>query len=506
VDSLRDQAIAPLSRTDAERLLPQLATGRQTLERRVLRARALKYMESFDLAWAELSALYPSIRDPLLGARVAVDLMHLSYYLVRRDDFLRYRGLARKAAAGDPLLLAEFHLGSSIVNTASNEVRQALADARWSEDALAVAPRSRGRDLVSTRLQRQLAHLLSHSADYVGARTAAEATVRNAARINDPAEAAWAIYTIGFVDWFAGRVDGAVDAFTRAEAGLHQYGSSVWRYTLLCLGRARLERGELTEGDRLSRQSATGAPEDHAHIALLRGEAEVADLILTRAGTGMPEDEQFRDFVRAIVTGRKGDPKRAAQMLEKTSREFEARGMDHWAIGAAVHGAFWREQTVRGGGATRAVTLVRDIATRGGEGFAYYLPDVAAWLGRVAERDVAARKLARSIRARADVARVRAQADAGRGAGASALDEATYGLRSVGLTWREIGILREMERLSRENTQLDRGALASRLGVSPNTLRVHLTRIRAKLDVADRRGDDVLLEAALSRRLGPLAS
>jgi hypothetical protein len=31
-------------------------------------------------------------------------------------------------------------------------------------------------------------------------------------------------------------------------------------------------------------------------------------------------------------------------------------------------------------------------------------------------------------------------------------------------------------------------------------LRVHITRIRAKLDVGDRRGDAVLLEAALARR------
>src|SRR2546428_4808725 len=143
VDSLRDQALAPLSRADAERLLPQLASGRQTLERRILRARALKYMESFDLAWAELSTLYPAIRDPLLQARVAVDLMHLSYCLVRRDDFQRYRGLAQTAAAGDPLLLAEFHLGSSIVNTASNEVRQALVEARRAADTLPGRPPSR---------------------------------------------------------------------------------------------------------------------------------------------------------------------------------------------------------------------------------------------------------------------------------------------------------------------------------------------------------------------------
>lgn len=44
------------------------------------------------------------------------------------------------------------------------------------------------------------------------------------------------------------------------------------------------------------------------------------------------------------------------------------------------------------------------------------------------------------------------------------------------------------------------GAIAARLTVSPNTLRVHLTRIRAKLDVADRPCDQVLLQAALSQR------
>jgi len=502
VSALRDQALAPLSRADAERLLPELTTGRASLERRLLRGRCLKYLESFDLAWSELSAVFPLVKDPLLKARVAVDLMHLSYYLVRRDDFLRYRALAEGPAAGDPLILAELHLGSSIVNTASNEIRQALSDARRAEDALTGAPKGRGRDLVATRVQRQLAHLLSHSGDYVGARAAADLTVKHAARLADPAEVAWGAYTVGFVDWFAGRLDGAVEQFTKAEAELRQYGSSLWRHTLLCLARARLERGELTEGERLARQSATGAAEDHGHIALLRGETEVADLILSRAGKGMPEDEQFRDFVRAIVRAQKGDPRAGVRMLEEATREFESRGMDHWAIGAAVHAAFWRESIVRGGGASRAITLVRDIGTRGGEGFAYYLPDVAEWLGRSAERDPHAKALGQKIRARAEAAQRRAQADAGEGAGASALDEATFGLRAIGLTWREIGILREMEQLSRDGQRLDRDALAGRLSVSPNTLRVHLTRIRAKLDVVDKRGDEVLLEAALSRRPG----
>jgi DNA-binding CsgD family transcriptional regulator len=302
------------------------------------------------------------------------------------------------------------------------------------------------------------------------------------------------------VNWFAGRLDAAVDEFTHAELGLRQYGSSVWRHTLLCLARAKLERGELSEGERLARQSGTGATEDHGHIALLRGEAEVAELVLGRAPKGFPEDEQFRDFVRAIVRGQRGDPRTAIRMLDDIAREFEARGMDHWSIGAAVHAAYWRETVVRGGGTSRVGHLVRDIGARGGEGFAYYLPDVAAWLGRAAERDGQAVSLARTIRARAEAAQRRAKTDAGAAVGVSALDEATFGLRSMGLTWREIGILREMEQLSREGTRLDRAALAVRLKVSPNTLRVHLTRIRAKLDVADKRGDEVLLQAALSQR------
>ena len=497
--SLREQALAPLSRADAERLLPTLAGGRQTLERRVLRARCLKALESFDLARAELIAVYPRVKDPLLGARVATDLVHLSYYLPQRHDYSRYHDLAESTAAGDPLILAELHLGSSIVLTSGNEVAQALREARRAGDALAGAPKGRGRELVTMRVQRQLAHLLSHSGDYLGARAAAEQTVRHAARLNDPAEAAWATYTVGFVDWFAGGADAAVEHLTKAESELRQYGSSLWRHTLLCLARARLERGELTEGERLARQSATGAPEDHGHIALLRGESEVADLILQRAAKGLPEDEQFRDFVRAMVKAQSGDPRAGVRMLERATREFEARGMGHWAIGAAVHAAFWRESIVRGAGVARAITLVRDIGTRGGEGFAYYLPGVATWLGRSAERDPQAKALGQKIRARAEAAQRRAKADAGKGAGSSALDAATFGLRAVGLTWREIGILREMEQLSRDGTHVDRDALAARLAVSPNTLRVHLTRIRAKLDVVDKRGDEVLLEAALSR-------
>src|SRR5207244_3917469 len=198
----------------------------------------------------------------------------------------------------------------------------------------------------------------------------------------------------------------------------------------------RMRRGEMADGDRLARQSATGAAEDHAHLALLRGETDVADRILARAPIGFPEDEQFRNNVRAIVRAEKGDPRGGVRMLDEAAKEFEARGMAHWALGAAVHAANWR----------------------------------------------------------------RAKSDSAAPVGSSALDEATFYLRTVGLTWRELGILREMELLSREGKRLDRAALADRLNVSPNTLRVHLTRIRAKLDVGDKRGDEILLSAALTQR------
>jgi len=140
--------------------------------------------------------------------------------------------------------------------------------------------------------------------------------------------------------------------------------------------------------------------------------------------------------------------------------------MSHWALGAAVHAAYWRESLVRGGGVSRAPHLVRDIGSRGSEGFAYYLPEVAAWLGRAAERDPEARSLARTIRARGDAAVRRAKTDAASGVAVSALDEATFYLRASGLTWREIGVLHEIEKLQTAGKHVERIELAKALDLS----------------------------------------
>src|SRR2546421_8891631 len=100
--SLREQALAPLSRADAERLLPLLSSGRQTLERRILRARCLKYFESFDLAWAELNEVLPQVKEPLLEARVAVDLLNPSIYLSARREQPNSPPFAQSTPPGNP--------------------------------------------------------------------------------------------------------------------------------------------------------------------------------------------------------------------------------------------------------------------------------------------------------------------------------------------------------------------------------------------------------------------
>src|SRR5437762_12148526 len=110
-----------------------------------------------------------------------------------------------------------------------------------------------------------------------------------------------------------------------------------------------MERGEIADGDRLARQSATGAAEDHAHLALLRGETDVADRILTRSPVGFPEDEQFRNNVRAIVRAEKGDPRGGVRMLDAAAKEYEARGLAHWALGAEGGAACWLRSLLRGG-------------------------------------------------------------------------------------------------------------------------------------------------------------
>lgn len=70
-------------------------------------------------------------------------------------------------------------------------------------------------------------------------------------------------------------------------------------------------------------------------------------------------------------------------------------------------------------------------------------------------------------------------------------------LRERGLTDRETEIaLRILERRGRSRGAVmpSRHSLAAELSISDNTLRVHLMRIREKLGIVGRRGDDALAD------------
>lgn len=490
----RPAVIAPLSRPDAERLLPRFASGRLSLEDRILRARSLRAIEAFDVAWNELLALRDKVKEPLLLARVEQDLLHLAYYVNASLDLEAIYRSALRHAGGDALLVAEIELAWSVHQIVANDATAALRAAQAAQDALRAVRSGRDRDLVLVRVQRHLAHVLAQAAEYRDARASADGALAGARKLRDDWETAWCTYTVGYASWLAGAVDEADESLTRAEELLRTYGTSAWRWTVFCLAGVRMEEGHLEDGDRLARQSAAGSPSQRAFLALARRDLDVALQIVRES---QPDERPFSDAVEGMIIARRGEPRQAIKMLEEARTSFAAGGLEHYAIGCAAHLAYARENLAHGGGRERAIRVAREIADRGAVGFAWFLPDVAEWLGKVAIADPRAAGVAKSLRVRGETTRQRA-ARAGPVA-ASEVDGATAHLRMAGLTWRELDIVRRLSILEREGERLDRVTLAERLGMSPNTLRVHLTRIRAKLDVGEKRGDDAILEAV--RRL-----
>ncbi len=491
----RPAHLAPLSRGDAERLLPRYSSGRLSLEDRIMRARCLRTVEAWDVAWNELSALKDKVSDPLLRARVEQDMLHLAYYVAADVDTAALYRSALRHAGGDALLMAEVETAWSVHRLAiANDALGAQRAAQSALDSLRAAPLDRDRDLVLVRVQRQLAHVLAQAGEYAPGREAAEVALATSRKLRDDWEIAWSTYAVGFAAWCAGAVEDADASFDRAEELVRPFGTGLWRWTVFCLALTKLEQGFVEEGDRLARQSASGDVWQRAYVELASHDVDVAfQLVLTAA----PKERPFSDVVRAIVLARKGELRTAAKLLDEARLSFAASGLHHYALGCAAHSAHVRESLAYGGGRERAVRLVRELGDRGAHGFAWFLPDVAEWLGKIAADDPKASGVAKTLRARGETARRRARSSTP--VRESEVDGATAHLRMAGLTWRELDIVRRVSLLNKEGEDLDRDELAKRLGMSPNTLRVHLTRIRAKLDVGDRRGDGAILEAV--RRL-----
>ena len=460
-----------------------------------MRARCLRVVESWEVAWNELSALRDKVKTPLHRARIGQDLLHLAYYVGADIDVATLYRAAIRDAGADALLIAEIETAWSVHRLATaNDATGALRAAQAALDSLRAAPVDHDRDLVSIRVQRQLAHVLAQSAEYPRAREVADAALATSRKLRDDWEIAWSTYATGFAAWCAGAVEEGEELLERAEELVRPFGTNLWRWTVFCLARTKIEQGNLEEGDRLARQSGAGDSFERSYVALACHDVDVA---LQLAESAPDKERPFSDAVRGIVLARKGELRPALHALEDARTALAAFGLHHYAIGCAAHAAHIRESLAYGGGRDRGVRVVREIGERGGRGFAWFLPEVAEWLGKVAIPDERAAPTARVLRARGETARRRSRSSMP--AGASEVDGATAHLRMAGLTWRELDIVRRLSLLHREGEEIDRDELAQRLGMSPNTLRVHLTRIRAKLDVGDRRGDEAILEAV--RRL-----
>ena len=460
-----------------------------------MRARCLRTVEAWEVAWNELTALRDKVKTPLLRARIGQDMLHLAYYVGADIDVASlYRAAVRDAGA-NALLVAEIETAWSVHRIATqNDATGALRAAQTALDSLRTAAADRDRDLVTVRVQRQLAHVLAQIAEYPRAREAADVALATSRKLRDDWEIAWSTYAAGFTAWCAGAVEDAEASLEHAEELVRPFGTNLWRWTVFCLARAKIEQGNLEEGDRLARQSGAGDVFERSYVALACHDVDVA---LQLVETASDKERPFSDAVRGIILARKGELRPALRLLEDARTALAAAGLDHYAISCAAHAAHIRESLAYGGGRERGMRIVREIGERGGRGFAWFLPEVAEWLGKVAIGDEKAAPTAKVLRARGETARRRSRSSTP--AGASEVDGATAHLRMAGLTWRELDIVRRLSLQHREGEEIDRDELAQRLGMSPNTLRVHLTRIRAKLDVGDRRGDEAILVAV--RRL-----
>ena len=477
-----DRALAPLSRTDAERLLPRLPKSPIREAEKLLRGRCLRLVESFEPAWNEITALAVTAKDPRIRARAQIELVYLAYYLVHPDEGDLAAAAAEPIAADDPLMLADLHIARSVLATGSDRIADAFKAIAFAQDALRAAPRGRGRDLTDGALQRQLAHLHVHSANYAAAREAARAAERLARRTGDAWESRWAVYVRGFAEWAAGDLEAARRALTRAERSLRGSGSSLWRWTLYCLAAVEAELGFPSRAVTLAQRSGYGTKDALAYLALRTGDLDAATTML---GSSSPVADATAQAVRGLVLCESGERREGLRALEDARVRFSGAGLAHDALACALHWAYWQERARRGSGAPAARAAFSKIVDAGGEGFKWYDARVARWLVPVARRHHPA--VAEKMTRRAMSVLERASPERSR---TSALRPEA--LRERGLTDREVGIVVAL----RERTDVDRDGLARRLGMSPNTLRVHLTRIRSKLGVGAARGDTAILAAA----------
>jgi hypothetical protein len=483
-------ALAPLSHASAQVIHRRLSRRSQlNAEQRLLYGRSLRTLQSFQAAWNELTALRRLTRDPLLRARAEIDLISVAYFLNRPGKVAAYLENTERSLAGQPLMLAELCVVESALATREDRIADAYREVEFAKDALAAVPPGRGKEIVNEMFHRQRAHLLAQSACYEQATEAAEACASSAARIASDWESARATYTRGFVAWLCGRLEEARGFFEQAEAGLRATASSTWRWTLCCLATVEAELGQPERAQRVAQQTGYATPATLAYLSLRAGEPAAAEKMLTH-DSGSEEPDPETRAVSGLIRCHLRDERAGVRELEEAGHSFSSRGLAHYAYGCAIHAAFWRARA----GLSQAETVhhvLESILKSGGEGFAWYDAEVALWLALHArKRGLAHPNVKRMVdRAKTILALSEEVQDL------SELEATPAQLKARGLTEREVETVQAIRRRAGAGRH-DRAGLAAELGVTENTLRIHIGRIRDKLEVGRRRGDAAILEAA----------
>ena len=480
VDRLR--ALAPLTYTEAASLVD--ADRAHTLSGRVLRAHALLAIQSFDVARDQLERLQSEELEASLAARVAADLQYLCYYFGRFPDGERYFEQGRSYAAGDPILVADLYLGRSMCVIAGNDVRRAMEAARFAADALRGAPKNRATELLQCRIDIQLMHVLAQSAEYAQAAEQARAALE-IARQFDTYEQCRAAYAMGYALWCWGRIQEAESALRSAEAMVRDATPPIWRWIQLCLARVTAEEEKFDDAKTFAAQSGFNAPEDYAFVALVTGGIARARALLSSFPEPHPDELPFRNAVDGLVTLHEGRPQEAIRKLENAEQRFAACGLHHYSFGCAIHAAYAHEQVVHGAGRRRVAPVLLELQRRAATGFAWYERRTASWLASAFSDDPKLHEIARAFDRRVTRS-VRMPEDL------------VERCRRAGLTWREVEIVRGIRDRLSDGNQISRDSLAQELGITPSTLRVHLWRIREKLEVHGR-GDDAIASALEGR-------
>lgn len=446
----------------------------RTLEQRLARARSWLALELFEPAWGELSSLDQVVGSGSpLRARIRADLLIASYYLARDIDETSFSFSIQEEAGPDAAVIADMHLALAMRATARNDLHAALKELYFAFDAAkllrGISPRT---ILAVTRVH---AHVLAQAACYADAERASAKAVALAESLRDPWEIVRSVYTRGFVWWCQGHSDEAIRAFDDALAQIAEPDSALARWIRCSRARALGALGRMDEADEEMSRSAHHLPEDVAYLAVVRGEPDVAMLALESC----PETDPFVMALLGITKTVSGKHSVGQRLLERAGRMFSAGGLFHYAFGVGVHVAYAKSLRRRGAGVGTAALAAAALSARGAKSFAWPHPALVAWL-KQCRSDPGLAAFARGLSVPAE------QTSLGQR------------LRELGLTARESEILTCI----RAEPSESRKQLAAKLQVSPSTLRVHLTRIRAKLDVSSR-GDRALREElqALEARL-----